>query len=179
VTKTSAPRQYLDVKPPDPPPGPGLEGFDAVYEREFTYIWKTLGRLGVPSADIADAVHDVFIVVYRRWSEVDPDRPIRPWLFGIARRIASGRRRKRPDLLVDLDRPVHDRDAHARRDLLWRALSALAEDRLEVIVLHDLEGRTGLEIAELLGIPPNTVHSRLRLARADLAAAVDRLRGGR
>jgi DNA-directed RNA polymerase specialized sigma24 family protein len=45
------------------------------------------------------------------------------------------------------------------------------------VVLHDIEGHTGAEIAKILEIPANTVHSRLRLARIDLAAAVDRLRG--
>jgi RNA polymerase sigma-70 factor (ECF subfamily) len=67
----------------------------------------------------------------------------------------------------------------AQRDLLWRALATLDEDRRTVIILHDLEGHTGVEIAALLDIPANTVHSRLRLARADLLTAVSRLRGAR
>lgn len=174
MTKAEASRQVVEVSGSEP------DDFDAIYQRELDYVWRTLGRLGVPPADLADAAHDVFVVVYRRWSELDPGRPVRGWLFGIARKVAAGRRRKRRELVeAEVDLPAAD-DPHALdRDLLWRALSTLADDRIEVIVLHDLEGYTGAELAALLDLSPNTVHSRLRLARADLLAAVERLRRNR
>jgi RNA polymerase sigma-70 factor (ECF subfamily) len=162
----------------DPPAGPGLEAFNAVYQRELDYVWRTLGRLGVPEADLPDAAHDVFVVLYRRWSDVDPGLPVRPWLFGVARKVAAARRRARkpsdpmPEIVDDgTDERI------ASRDLLWRALAELDEARRVVVVLHDLEGHTGLEIANLLGISANTVHSRLRLARAELVEVIARMRG--
>lgn len=176
MTKAAGSGQYVkEVSESDRPAGPPLEIYDAVYQRELDYVWRTLGRLGVPPAEVADAAHDVFVVVYRRWSTYDRDRPIRPWLFGIARKVAAGRRRRRPDELAIADTTTNDEE-HATRDLVWRALALLDEDRRDVVVLHDLEGYTGVEIAEQLGIPANTVHSRLRLARAELVAIVDRLR---
>ncbi len=161
-----------------------LATFDAAYHEHFGYVWKTLGRLGVPPADLADATHDVFVVAYRRWSELDPTRTLRSWLFGVARRIASDRRRKRREVLGEVpdvpDASISgDRDRLARRDLLWRLLAELSDERLEVVVLHDLEGHTGAAIADQLGLSINTVHSRLRLARADLSAALGRLDGPR
>jgi len=45
-----------------------------------------------------------------------------------------------------------------------------------VFILHELDECTMPEIAEALGIPLNTAYSRLRLASADLAATVRRLR---
>jgi RNA polymerase sigma-70 factor, ECF subfamily len=152
--------------------------FDAVYESELDYVWRTLGRLGVPPADIADAAHDVFVVVYRKWDTLDHERSVRPFLFGVARRVAALVRRKpRPESDSEADRVV-DAPPHAERDLLWRALAALDDDRRAVFILHDLEGYTGVEISAILEIPANTVHSRLRLARADLIAAHERLQGG-
>lgn len=158
-----------------------LEAFDALYQEHFDYVWKTVGRFGVPAADVADAVHDVFVVVYRRWAEIDAGRPVRPWLFGIARRIAAGRRRKQRDVVAEVPERGTSGDAarFAGRDLLWRLLAELPDERLQVVILHDLEGHTGAEIAQQLGISVNTVHSRLRLARADLGAALDRLGGAR
>jgi RNA polymerase sigma-70 factor (ECF subfamily) len=179
VTKSSASRQYLGVSESNRQP-PVADTFDTIYERELTYVWKTLGRLGVAPSDLADGVHDVFVVVYRKWDEIDHERPIRPWLFGIARRLVATTRRKRREILSDdLDRAAPVDDRAAQRDLLWLALATLDEDRRDVVILHDLDGFTGLEIAEILEIPANTVHSRLRLARVDLAAAVARLRGSR
>ncbi|HEY3747127.1 MAG TPA: sigma-70 family RNA polymerase sigma factor [Gemmatimonadaceae bacterium] len=161
----------------DGPPRTKLDAFDAVYEREFSYVWKTVGRFGVASADIADAVHDVYVVAYRRWAELEPGRPVRPWLFGIARRVAAGKRRRARDVLDDaVERAsTGDADRLAQRDLLWRLLSELPDERLEVVILHDLEGLSGADIAAVLGISVNTVHSRLRLARCDLADTLARL----
>jgi len=177
VTKQGLIRQYEIVGESARP----LEAFDALYQEYFGYVWKTLGRLGVPPADLPDAVHDVFVVVYRRWAEIDPARPVRPWLFGIARRIAAGGRRKQRDVLAEA--PEHgstgDAERIAGRDLLWRLLAELSDERLEVVILHDLEGRTGADIGQQLGISVHTVHSRLRLARTDLAAALARLGGAR
>jgi RNA polymerase sigma-70 factor, ECF subfamily len=175
VTKADAPRQYLDVGESDRPSGSRLATFDDVYEREYAYVWKTLGRLGVPPADLPDAVHDVFVVVYRRLDELDPDRPVRPWLFGVARKLAAARRRKQREQATAGPEPSGPADSFAERDLLWKALAELDDDRREVVILHDLEGHTGAAIAQLLGIPVNTVHSRLRLARADLVGAIERL----
>jgi RNA polymerase sigma-70 factor (ECF subfamily) len=175
VTKTDALPQYLFV----PESGQTVaDSFYAVYEREASYVYKTLGRLGVDSGDLADAVHDVFVIVHRRLADIDFSRPLRPWLFGVARRVAAGMRRKRRELPSQDLQSVVDASPHAERDLLWRVLGSLDDDRREVVVLHDLEGYTGAEIGELLGISSNTVHSRLRLAREDMRAALARLRGG-
>jgi RNA polymerase sigma-70 factor (ECF subfamily) len=45
-----------------------------------------------------------------------------------------------------------------------------------VFVLADVEGMTGPEIADALGIAVNTVYSRLRLARRDFERALARYR---
>lgn len=178
MTKPAVRRQYPDVSESDGPPGSRLAAFDAVYDREYDYVWRTLGRFGVAVADLPDAVHDVFVIVYRRWDEIDPDRSVRPWLFGVARRTAAGRRRKTREVHAEAPEVSAPPDEdYAKRDLLWRALAQLSDERREVVVLHDLEGNTGADIAERLGIPTNTVHSRLRLARADLVAAIERLKG--
>ena len=44
--------------------------------------------------------------------------------------------------------------------------------------MHDIDGHVMPDIAAALGVPLNTAYSRLRLARADFAAAVKRLQGG-
>lgn len=178
MTKTVASKQYVDVSESDRPPGPGLETFDDVYERELDYVFRILGRLGVPAADVPDATHDVFVLLYRKRHELDPERPLRQWLFGVARKIAAARRRKRRELLEAGPEASNGAGEQlSGRDLLWRALATLDEDRRIAIVLHDLEGHTGAEIAKQLDISVNTVHSRIRLGRADLAVAVRRLRG--
>lgn len=166
----------MDVSEPARPPGLGSADFDAIYDRELEYVCRTLGRFGVPAADLLDAAQEVFLVLYRKWRDIDTAKPMRPWLFGVARRVAADLRAKRREEPVPVEQFAAD-PQFAQRDLLWRALDALDDDRRTVVILHDLEGHTGAEIATLLELPVNTVHSRLRLARADLVAVVRRLKG--
>jgi len=163
--------------------------FPTVYEGEFDYLWHTLRRLGIPARDLEDTVHDVFVVVHRRLRDYDPARPLRPWLFGIAYRVASERRRRLPaqvaadqDELLELpdDRPsVETMLAAAQtRARVHRALATLPLDQKAVMIMHDLDGCTAPEVAEALEIPLNTVYSRLRLARDKFVTAVRAQPGG-
>ena len=157
----------------------------AIYERELAYVWSTLRRLGVRAADLEDASHEVFVVVQRRLCDYDASRPLRPWLFGIAYRIASEfRRRAERRLEVELEEVAAEHtsqdDAFGRaqdRALVLAALEAVALERRAVFILHDIDGIAVPEIAHSVGIPLNTAYSRLRLARAEFAKAVMKLRG--
>lgn len=159
----------------------------AVFEAEFSYVFASLRRLGVRDADLEDVTHDVFLVVHDKLGDFDPTRPLRAWLFGIAFRVASDYRRRahhRREVHdgerepVDPSPPVEGRIADAeRRHLLIEALEALDVDKRAVLVMHDIDGHTAPIIAAELGIPLNTVYSRLRLARGEVRAALAHLRG--
>jgi RNA polymerase sigma-70 factor, ECF subfamily len=160
--------------------------FQGVYRDELGYVWNTLRRLGVFEKDLPDATHDVFVVVHRKLADYDPARPLRPWLFGIAYRVALDVKRKahvtREAQLPNLDAaderavPADERVAQAEaKALVKQGLDALDTDRRAVLVLHDLEGHAIPLCAELLGVPVNTLYSRLRLARQDFTAAVRRV----
>jgi RNA polymerase sigma-70 factor (ECF subfamily) len=165
-----------------PAPAPSPLDVREVYEAEFDWVWRTFRRLGVPERDLEDLAHDLFVIVHKRADDYDTTRPIRPWLFGIAYRLASDHRKKKasselPSDTVEgraADAPGPDAAAEANesRAMVLRALSTLDLDFRAVIVSHDLDGLAAPAIAEALGIPLNTVYSRLRLARAKLAAAL-------
>src|SRR4030095_1083528 len=59
------------------------------FEEQFSYVYRAVRRFGVPDADIEDLVQEVFLVMWRRWREYALDRPLRPWLAGIAFNIAQ------------------------------------------------------------------------------------------
>jgi RNA polymerase sigma-70 factor (ECF subfamily) len=166
-----------------------LLDMSAVFDENFDYLWKALRRFGVREADLEDLVHDVFLKIYLRSGDYDPSRPLRPWLFGFAYRVAADYRRlarhrlelphARADI-ADSQRPVDERiESHEERVLVQQALESVDVDRRAVFILHDLDEVPIPEIAEALGIPLNTAYSRLRLARAEFAAAAKRLRKSR
>lgn len=166
--------------------------FDAVYARGYAHVWRTLRRLGVAEQDIEDQAHDVFLVVHRRLGDYDPERPLEPWLSGIAFRVMCAarrrahRRREQPgqDALIEQQRcpsPTPEKVVarHEMQALVLEALDRLDLDRRVVFVMHELDGIPCPEIARELGAPLNTVYSRLRVARERFARAVHRLRGER
>jgi RNA polymerase sigma-70 factor (ECF subfamily) len=163
--------------------------FPAIYEQEFSYLWHTLRRLGTEARDLEDTVHDVFVVVHRRLGDYDATRPLRPWLFGIAYRVASQQRRRAPppmrageDALRELpdDGPSAEAllAAGQARSRVHRALEALPLEQRAVLIMHDLDGCSAPEVADALNVPLNTVYSRLRLARDKFVVAVRSQRGG-
>ena len=163
-----------------------LADFRVIYEAHFDYVWRTLQRLGVPERDLEDVAHDVFVAFYRGRATYDTRRPLKPWLFGISFRVASDfRRRAQNKYEVPTDREEATDDAPAadelmaareRRALVARGLEALDLPRRAVFVMHDLDGCSMPEIAQVLSVPINTLYSRLRVAREQFALAVRRHR---
>jgi RNA polymerase sigma-70 factor (ECF subfamily) len=153
--------------------------FSAVYGEHFGFVWRSLRALGVPAAATDDAAQDVFIVVHRRLDDYDARAPMRAWLFGIARNVARRHRERAqrdPGLhLVGEGRALDDTmQLREAATLVERFLDSLDDDQRAVFVLAQLEGLTAPEIAEALGVNPNTVYSRLRAARVKFERVVAR-----
>ena len=153
------------------------------YQRELDYLMRTLQRLGVASGDVEDLAHEVFLVLRRTWHDYDPTRPLRPYLFGIAFRVAASHRRRHwrevPFAVVDEpDRaPCPDQalDATRARALVLAALQRIPLPRRVVLVMHDIDETPMQEVASTLAIPLFTAYSRLRKARRELEAAATQL----
>ncbi|HEX2872873.1 MAG TPA: sigma-70 family RNA polymerase sigma factor [Polyangiaceae bacterium] len=174
------------TEPQASPQSPGVvPDTRAVFAAEFSWVYRTLQRFGVRSADLEDLTHDVFVVFHARRGEFDASRALKPWLMGIAFRVASDYRRRASHRNELLQEPEEQPDSkpnpelateRARsRELLLRGFETIEPDRLAVLLLHDVDGVAAPQIAEALGIPLNTAYSRLRLARRDLAKAVAQL----
>jgi RNA polymerase sigma-70 factor (ECF subfamily) len=156
-----------------------------IFADHCDYVWNALKRLGILHSDLEDLTHDTFVAVFRQWHGYDAERPLRPWLFGFALRIASDhRRRARHRFEFGADSVEACDEAPGAVDLMLQkeraalahsAMQAVELDRRAVFILHELDGVTLPEIATALAIPLGTASSRLRLAREDFVAAVKRL----
>jgi|CZKU01.1.fsa_nt_gi RNA polymerase sigma-70 factor (ECF subfamily) len=166
--------------------------FAEVYDAHFAFVWRSARRLGAPALTVDDVVQETFVIVHRRLAEFEGRSSLRTWLFGIVLNVVRAHRRSllakhphalRSEVAADLE-AVRDAapgpheiatQAEAVR-LVDRLLEALDEGKREVFVLAELEQMSAPEIAAAVGIPLNTVYSRLRLARQEFAAAAARHR---
>jgi RNA polymerase sigma factor (sigma-70 family) len=154
-----------------------------MFERELDYIFHALRRHGLGEADAEDVVQEVFLVMWRRWAEYDHSRPLRAWLSGIAFRVAYHHRgragREVPGGLIDtIDEQPTPEDlvsGSSVRALVLRVLADLPERERTLVRLHDIDDVPMRDIAEVLGIPLQTAHSRLRSGRRNFARGMRRL----
>ena len=188
VTSTGQMASFAHALAPAHPADDGtVPAFETVYTAHVGFVWRVLRTFGVPEAQIEDAVQDVFVVVHRRLGEWQGKAAITTWLFAIARRVASGHRRRArkrtdalPDALADAlagDQPGGgDPFAEMSRAQAAATVMAILEqldhDKRIVFALVELEQLSVPEVARMLGLNLNTAYSRLRLARQAFEAAV-------
>jgi RNA polymerase sigma-70 factor (ECF subfamily) len=153
------------------------------FQLELDYVHRALRRLGTSPSEIEDLAQEVFLALRRSWREYDPSRPLRPYLFGIAFRIASANHRKRSREVAlgvfDIGDPGPGPDdtlqGKQARALVLAALERVPLPRRAVLVMHDIDEVPIREVASVLAIPRFTAYSRLRKARREMEAAVRRL----
>jgi len=133
-----------------------------------------------------DAMQETFLAVHRNAAGFG-GVAFRAWLFTITRHEASRTRRRRTPIPVE-DKTLEalgeaagwgasdELDAHAMRTRMAEAIARLSADDREILVLRDLEERSGDETAATLGLTLQAMKSRLHRARLRLAAE---LRGDR
>ncbi|MDC0723459.1 RNA polymerase sigma factor [Nannocystis bainbridge] len=159
---------------------PHLRRFQALYRAEFAFVWSAAQHFGVPGGTVDDVVQEVFLTAYRRLEELHFEVSPRAWLFGVTRRVAFRHRRgaarlaRRHAAFAELARPqaAAPQQRHDDAQLLTRVLGELADGNRTVWEMTELLGMSAPEIASELGLPVNTVYSRLRLARQQLQALV-------
>jgi RNA polymerase sigma-70 factor, ECF subfamily len=159
--------------------------FERVYEDHFSFAWRSLRLLGVAHDALEDAAQDVFAVVSRQLPEFAGRSSIGTWIFAIVQHTAANYRRKHRRKLKPLV-PLADvivgheptPQAHAEASevalVIERFCASLSPDRRALFVLALMEDVPAPEVSRVLGIPINTVYSRVRALRAGIERALGR-----
>lgn len=133
--------------------------------------------------DAEDAVQEGFVRAWQAIERFDPTQGFGAWVNRIVANAALDITRRRKvrsteELSDALQSPFRDPAQDAElKSRLAEALAQLPERARSVIVLHDIEGFTHVEIGEMLGIPGGTARSDLHHARQKLRALLKDLRG--
>lgn len=162
-----------------------LESLGVLYDRHGDDVRRVLNRIGLNGADIDDVLQFTFLQVIRAAPKFDRNFSVRSWLIGIAfmmtrrhRRSLRRSARRLSAWVNNLTRPTPETpdQTFAVREAERRVIDAyerLSPKRREAFVLVAVEGSSGEEAAAALGIPLNTLWTRLHHARQELRAKLD------
>ncbi len=161
--------------------GEASERLRTIVRAHYSFLWRSLRRLGVPEASVEDAAQKALWVVAQRLDDIEAGRE-KTFLFGVALRVAQSTRRESrrwneisdDELLAELPAaskdPGEELDDRRARALIDGLLDSMPLDLRTVFILHELEELTMADIARALDIPSGTVASRLRRARESFEA---------
>jgi RNA polymerase sigma-70 factor (ECF subfamily) len=164
--------------------------FDLLTMRYMRRVYTFTYRLTNDAHGAEDAVSETFIKVWKNLDSFDETKSFASWLFRIARNATFDILRKKKDVAFsrlmtdeddtdigdtlpdDRDLPDIDFDRALSNEILEKSLAQLSLDKRTIVLLHDIDGLTFEEIAEVVGKPMNTVKSQYRRALISLKEMV-------
>jgi RNA polymerase sigma-70 factor, ECF subfamily len=165
--------------------------FFSLYNRK---IFNTAYRILGEESSAEDALQETLLNVYRGMSSFRGDSKVSTWISRITINVCLGILRKtknrqyvelEDDFTEDLPAdptPFIDPVAHASMEelkLLVQEVFDRMTGKQEIVVrLHDMEGHTIQEIAEIVGCPAGTIKSRLFYGRQEFKSIFNSLMNG-
>ncbi len=148
-----------------------------LYERHAPWLSVRLTRRCNDPGLVAEVLQDTFVATWRGAGGFRGDGAVGAWLWGVAIRRLVSRLRKRgprdevpsPDIRSGSETSAEERVlAGVEYGDVGLALARLSPEMRAVVQATVLDGLTTREAAQLLGIPRNTVKTRLHRAKAQL-----------
>ena len=152
--------------------------------------FRYLRAAGGDDADAEDALQETFLSVWKHAGTYRGGASARGWVLTVGRNALRKARRLRAGEPADYESveslglrsgwgaEAGALDALVKKDLLEQALGALTAQDREVLVLRELEGFSGEEVAEMLDVSLPAMKSRLHRARLRFVAALEEVGGG-
>jgi RNA polymerase sigma-70 factor, ECF subfamily len=179
--------------------GGDASAFEQLVARHQRGVYNFLLRSAGNRARAEELLQEVFLRVVRSRARYEAAAKFSTWLYSIARNLSideSRRARFRGHQSLDAPRRGADgqgasmlsqlpadgvptdeaAEAPSIRRRLAEAVQTLPEEQREVFLLRQLSGLSFREIADTVGIPENTVKSRMRYALEKLRAELGDLR---
>jgi len=160
-----------------------------LFARHHVRIYRFVLRLLRDEMAAEDVISEVFLDVWRQASRFEGRSAVSTWLIAIARFKALSTLRKRREQGLDeetmeaieepSDNPAVAIEKLDKGEKLRLCLAALTREHREVIDLVYYHEKSVEEVAQIIGIPENTVKTRMFYARKKLGelcrmAGIDR-----
>ena len=150
-----------------------------LFARHHVRVYRFVLRLVRNESIAEDLISEVFLDVWRQANRFEGRSAVSTWLLAIARFKALSALRRRPDEALDddaaeaIEDQADDPEVSVQKkdtsEALRKCLSALSPEHREVIDLVYYHEKSVEEVAAIVGIPENTVKTRMFYARKKLA----------
>jgi RNA polymerase sigma-70 factor (ECF subfamily) len=157
--------------------------FEDVVEELSGPLRRYLERLVGNRATADDLLQETLLKIARALPEFEGRSSVKTWAFTIATRVATDhlRRPQNRAQMAEIDETVQVVDAETDQKLVVDEMSScvrevinsLPEGYRTALVLHDLEGHTAAQVAEISGCSIATAKIRIHRARRRLKQALD------
>jgi RNA polymerase sigma-70 factor (ECF subfamily) len=159
-----------------------LSALGRLYDEPHAAV-RAFTRRMVDDATAEDLVHDTFLTLPKALARWNGESSLRTFIMGVAINHARHRVRSKSRFGLAMlrfsrepERVAQDPEEQSEQkrlaEMLRRALEALSFDHRTTFVLCEVEERTSVEAAAILGIPEGTVRTRLHHAKQKLRAAL-------
>jgi RNA polymerase sigma-70 factor (ECF subfamily) len=160
--------------------------FSELFRRHRKEVARLVVRMLGSSGDAQDVMQEVFLQVFRSLSDFRGKSRLSTWIYRVAVNVVLMHRRagrSRPVLAREElapppadPEPLPDEQVEMslRVAALERLMDRLSEKKRTVFVLHELQGLSPIEIADIVGAPVLTVRTRLFYARRELMSLIGR-----
>lgn len=159
--------------------------FEDVAQQLSDPLRRYLGRLVGDRATADDLLQETLLKIARALPGFEGRSSVKTWAFTIATRVATDhfRRPHSRARMVEIDEtgslPVLDAEFDQRlvidemNSCVRRVIESLPEDYRTALVLHDLEGQTAAQVADIAGCSIATAKIRIHRARRRLKQALN------
>jgi RNA polymerase sigma-70 factor (ECF subfamily) len=150
-----------------------------LFARHHVRVFRFVLRLVRDESVAEDLISEVFLDVWRQAGRFEGRSQVSTWLLAIARFKALSALRRRPDEELDdataeaIEDPSDDPevvlDKKDKSAAIRKCLEKLSAEHREIIDLVYYHEKSVEEVAQIVGIPENTVKTRMFYARKRLA----------
>jgi RNA polymerase sigma-70 factor, ECF subfamily len=150
-----------------------------LYARHHVRVFRFVVRFVRDEATAEDLISEVFLDVWRQAGRFEGRSAVSTWMLAIARFKALSALRRRPDEELDeetagaiedlSDDPGTVLEKKDKSAMIRKCLTGLSAEHREIIDLVYYHEKSVEEVAEIVGIPENTVKTRMFYARKRLA----------
>jgi RNA polymerase sigma-70 factor (ECF subfamily) len=155
------------------------EAWDELVARWHPRLWRFISRMLSDREEAEDVLQSAWLRIVRSLASLQEPERLGAWLYSIVRRTVADRlreqyRRPPPEAIGEVGDWDDGVETLEVLDSIETGLRGLHPVDREAVVLHYLEELSVADVAEVCGVPPGTIKSRLHRARTAIRKTLNR-----